>query len=161
PGADTFSVTATDKDGGTSAPVTQTVTLTNGVTLVNGVLTVAGTNGGDAIFVIPKGKPTAQNATVRVFMNGQNMGIFSGANSITYDADLTSLQTLQAAWLSSKKLADRVAAVTDATATVHLTSGTGGTLLDDGAADRLTGAAGNDAFFATVGSDRVTDMHQF
>src|SRR5205823_8048445 len=57
------------------------------------------------------------------------------ANATTYDADLTSLQALQAGWLSSKKLADCVAAVTDATATVHLTSGTGGTLLDDGAAD--------------------------
>jgi len=243
PGANTFSATATDKDGGTSAPVAQTVTLTNGVTLVNGVLTIAGTNGGDAIFVIPKGKPTAQSATVRVFMDGQNMGTFTGVNSITvyaldgndfvhlagairvpatvfggagddrikggkgadilvggdgndwlnggqgndiliggngsdrliggpnddllvanattFDADLTSLQTLQAAWLSSKKLADRVAAVTDATATVHLTSGTGGTLLDDGATDRLTGTAGNDAFFTTVGSDIVTDMHPF
>src|SRR5207247_2633297 len=80
PGPNTFSVTATDKDGGASAPVTQTVTLTNGVTLVNGVLTIAGTNGGDAIFIIPKGKPTAQNTTVRVFMNGQNMGTFSGVN---------------------------------------------------------------------------------
>jgi Ca2+-binding RTX toxin-like protein len=243
PGDNSFSVTATDKDGGTSTPVTQTVTLTNGVTLVNGVLTIAGTNGSDAIFVIPKGKPTAQNATVRVFMNGQNMGTFTGVNSITidaldgndfvhlagairvpatvfggagddrikggkgndilvggdgndfinggqgndiiiggngsdhliggpgddllianattFDADLTSLQTLQSEWLSSKVLADRVAAVTDASATVHLTSGTGGTILEDNATDRLNGASGKDAFFATVGSDIITGMHPF
>ena len=243
PGDNTFSVTATDKDTGVSAPVTQTVSLTNGVTLVNGVLTIAGTNGADAIFIIPKGKPTAQNATVRVFMNGQNLGTFSGVNSITidaldgndfvhlagsirvnatvlggagddrikggkgndilvggdgndfinggqgadiviggngfdhliggpgddlmianattFDADQTSLQTLQSEWLSSTNLAARVAAVTDASATVHLTSGTGGTILEDNATDRLNGASGKDAFFATVGSDIITGMHPF
>lgn len=243
PGDNTFSVTATDKDGGVSAPATHTVSLTNTVTVYQRALTIAGTNGPDAIIIVPKGPPTTWHATVRVFMNGQDRGTFGGVNSIvvyaldgndfvfvagsirvsatvfggagddfikggqgrdilvggdgndwlnggqgndiliggngsdrliggpndslliagatSYDADLTSLQALQTAWLTQNILAVRVAAVINPGATVHLASGIGGTLLDDGATDRLTGAAGNDAFFAVVGSDIITDLHPF
>ena len=241
PGNHTFTVTATDKDGGVSAPASHTVSI-SGVAVINGVLTAVGTDGNDAIFFVPKGKPTASNANVRVLFNGQNM-VFSGVNSIsvdakggndfvhlagsirvnaivlggagddrikgakgsdilvggdgndwinggqgadiniggqgsdrliggpgddllvanatTFDADVTSLQALQTAWLSSSKLADRVAAVTNTTAAVFLSStGTTPTLTEDNATDRVTGTAGKDAFFATL-SDVVTDMHQF
>lgn len=241
PGVYTITVTATDKDNGTSTAVSQTVTI-SGVAVINGVLTVVGTDGADAIFFMPKGKPTAQNATVRVLFNGQNM-IFTGvqsifvdamggndfvhlagsirvnatvlggagddrikgakgndilvggdgndwihggqgadiiiggqgsdrllggpgddlmiANATIYDADQDKLQALQMAWLSSKKLGDRVAAVTDPTATVHLVAdGASPTLLEDNASDRLNGTSGKDAFFAT-NSDVITGIHKF
>jgi len=84
------------------------------------------------------------------------------ADATSFDTDLTSLQTLRMEWLSSRGLPNRVTAVTTNPATaVHLTTGTGGTLIDDGAMDRLTAAAGRDAFFATVGSDIITDIHPF
>jgi len=245
PGPNTFTVTATDKDMGVGT-ATQTVTTMNGAAVINGVLTVAGTNGADGIFFIPRGRPTAANANVRVLLDGQNL-VFSGVNSIlvygldgndfihlagairvpatvfggagddrikggkgsdllvggdgndwinggqgndviiggqgfdrliggpgddllianatSFDTDLNSLQTLRMEWLTpltKPTLAARVAAVTtDATTTVHLTTGTGGTLIDDGATDRLTGTAGSDAFFTTVGQDIITDMHPF
>jgi Ca2+-binding RTX toxin-like protein len=242
PGNNTFTVTATDKDGGAGS-ASQWVATTNGAAIFNRVLTVVGTNGPDGIFLVPIGKPTASNARIRVFLNGQDFA-FSGVNSIvvygldgndfihlagairvpaivfggagddrifggggndilvggdgndwikagqgndiiiggqgsdrliggpgddlliagatTFDTDLTSLQTLRMEWLSSKVLANRVAAVTTNPATtVHLTTGLGGTLVDDGAMNRLTAAAGRDAFFATVGSDIITDIHPF
>ncbi|MCI0681908.1 MAG: hypothetical protein L0Y71_07375 [Gemmataceae bacterium] len=82
PGPNTFSVTATDKDGDTSAAVEHTVTLELGAAVVDGVLIVSGSSGNDAIRFVPKGKPGAQNATMKVFINGVNQGIFTGVNSI-------------------------------------------------------------------------------
>jgi Ca2+-binding RTX toxin-like protein len=209
------------------------------------VLTIAGTTGDDAILIIPKGKPRAQNATVKVFINGVNLGIFTGvhaatiyalagndfvhlagsirvpatvygdagndrikggagadllvggdgndwlnghtgndvliggagadrllggpgddlliAGATTYDADAAALLALQQSWLASGKTYEQhVAALLDPTAIVHLIAdGTTPTVLDDGAADRLTGAAGKDWFFATVPQDVVTDRHSF
>lgn len=82
PGPNTFTVTATDKDGGVSAPVSHTVTLELGAAVVDGVLIVSGSSGNDVIKFVPKGKPGAQNATMKVFINGVNQGIFTGVNSI-------------------------------------------------------------------------------
>lgn len=239
PGPNTFTVTATDKDGGVSAPVSHTVMVMNGAAVVNGVLIVAGTPGSDNIQITPKGKPGATNATVRVRLNGVNLGIFSGVNSIqvhaldgndrvhlagsirvpatidggagddrikggkghdlliggagndhlnghqgrdvviggdgadrilggpgddlliagmtTFDADTDALAALLAIWSGSGSYAVRVAALQDAAAAVHLTTdGTSPTVLDDGDADRLTGASGKDWFLATPGQDKVT-----
>src|SRR5262245_23717020 len=84
PGENTFTVTATDKDGGVGT-ATYTVTIMNGAAVINGVLTVAGTAGNDAIFISPKGKPTAQNATVKLVLNGVPQ-VFTGVNSINITA---------------------------------------------------------------------------
>jgi Ca2+-binding RTX toxin-like protein len=243
PGPNTFSVTATDKDDATSAKVTHTVTLELGAAVVDGVLIVSGSSGNDVIKFVPKGKSRAQNATMKVFINGVNQGIFTGVNSIkvyalagndfvhlagsiktsatvlgdagddrikggkgadmlvggegndwlnghqgrdvliggngvdrllggpgddiliggatSYDADEAALASLLAIWSGSGGYSQRVATLADAAAAVHLTSGTGGTVLDDGVADRLTGGAGKDWFLATVGSDAVTGRHSF
>ena len=86
PGANTFSVTATDQDGATSAAVTHTVTLEVGAAVVDGVLTVSGSVGNDVIKFVPKGKQSAEGATMKVFINGVNQGVFTGVNSIEVDA---------------------------------------------------------------------------
>lgn len=243
PGPNTFTVTATDKDGATSAAVSHTVTLELGAAVVNGVLIVSGSSGDDVIKFVPKGKQSSGNATMKVFINGVNQGIFTGVNSITvyalagndfvhlagsirvpatvfgdagddrikggkggdmlvggegndwlhghqgrdvliggagvdrllggpgddiliggstiYDADEAALASLLATWNGSGSYNERVAALSDAAAAVHLTSGTGGTVLDDGVPDRLTGTSGKDWFLATVPGDVVTDQHSF
>src|SRR5207244_3370583 len=150
PGPNTFSVTATDKDGGASAPVTQTVTVTNGAAVVNGVLTVAGTLGSDAIFIIPKGKPTAQNATVRVFMNGQNLGTFSAVNSMTiYALDGNDFVHLAGSI--------RVpATVFGGAGDDRIKGGKGNDILAGGDGnDWLNGGQGNDILIGGNGSDRL------
>lgn len=240
PGVNTFTVTATDKDQGVGT-ATQTVTMMNGVAVINGVLTIAGTAGGDAIFLSPKGKPTAAGATIKVKLNGVSQ-VFTGVNSIkidaldgndfvhlagsirvsatidggagndrikggkgadlliggdgddwlnghqgndvliggkgadrliggpgedlliagatTFDNDASQLQALLAAWSGPGKYAERVAALMDPAAAIHLIAdGTSPTVLDDGAVDRLTGASGKDWFFATLGQDVVTGRH--
>jgi Ca2+-binding RTX toxin-like protein len=241
PGDTTFTVTATDKDGGVGT-ATQTVTLMNGAAVINGVLTIAGTAGDDAIFLTPSGKPTAENATIKVKINGVTQ-VFTGVNSIeidaldgndfvhlagsirvpatidggagndrikggkgadlliggdgddwlnghqgndvliggngadrlnggpgddlmiagatTFDSDESQLQALLAAWSGPGSYDERVAALMDPTAAVHLIAdGTSPTVLNDGAADRLTGASGKDWFFATLGQDVVTGRHR-
>jgi Ca2+-binding RTX toxin-like protein len=237
PGDTTFTVTATDKDNGVGA-ATHTVMLENGVAVINGVLTIAGTSGNDVIHLSPKGKPTAEGATIKVKLNGVTQ-VFTGVNSIeidaldgndrvhlagsirvsatidggagndrikggkgadllvggdgddwlnghqgndvliggngadrliggpgedlmiagstTFDSDEAQLQALLAAWAGPESYADRVAALMDPLAAIHLIAdGTSPTVLDDGAVDRLTGASGKDWFFATLGQDVVT-----
>jgi hypothetical protein len=79
------------------------------------------------------------------------------AGSTTFDSDEAQLQALLAAWAGPESYADRVAALMDPLAAIHLIAdGTSPTVLDDGAVDRLTGASGKDWFFATLGQDVVT-----
>ncbi len=243
PGPNTFSVTATDKDNGTSAPVTYTVTVTNGAAVVNGNLIVAGGFGNDTIVINPKGKPTATNATLQVRLNGQSLGTFTGVNSITvyaldgndnvqiagsikvaatvlggagndrikggagadvlvggdgndflnggtgadiliggqgidrlvggpgddiliggattFDADTTALAALHTAWTSGGSADQRVNALLTGSGGVTLSSsGAGATVQEDGAIDKLTGAAGTD-WFLTGSGDVATDRHPF
>jgi len=76
----TVSVTATDKDGGISAPATLDVTISD-TAVVDGVLTIGGTDGNDVIKITPKGKPSASGATLQVSINGAKE-IFTGIDSI-------------------------------------------------------------------------------
>jgi RTX calcium-binding nonapeptide repeat (4 copies) len=83
-GTNTASFTATDKDGGTSAEVTQTVEVKT-VALIDDplnpgdqLLAVGGTEGNDTIKLIPGG----QGGGVRLQVNGVAQGAFAGADRI-------------------------------------------------------------------------------
>src|SRR5262249_22692004 len=67
----TVAVTATDKDGGISAPATQEVAIF-AAQVQNGDLVIGGTTGADTITV-----SRANGATVKVVVNGQNLGNFA------------------------------------------------------------------------------------
>jgi len=132
PGPNTFTVTATDKDLGVSAPVSHTVTILNGAAVVNGVLTIAGTLGNDTIVVVPQGKQAAQSTSVKVLLNGKSLGSFTGVNSLAvYGVDGNDNIQLPGAL--------KVPA-----------------MLDGGAGnDRLKGAAGNDLLLGGAGNDSL------
>jgi Ca2+-binding RTX toxin-like protein len=149
PGENTFSVTATDKDTGVSAPVTYTVTETNGAAVINGVLTVAGTAGDDAIFVLPKGKPKAQGATVTLVINGVAQ-VFTGVNSI----DITALEGNDFVHLAGSI---RVPATIDGGAgNDRIKGGKGADLLLGGDGDDwLNGNQGRDVLIGGAGADRL------
>src|SRR5262249_33230235 len=72
----TVSVTATDKDGGTSSAATQAITIV-AVQLQNGDLVVGGTTGVDRI-TLSRGGGT----TVKVVVNGQNLGSFNASGNV-------------------------------------------------------------------------------
>ena len=79
------------------------------------------------------------------------------AGTTAYDADADALAALLAVWAGPGSYGDHIAALMNAGATIHLiTDGTSPTVQDDGAADRLTGAAGKDWFLASVPQDAVT-----
>jgi PKD repeat protein len=81
------------------------------------------------------------------------------AGRTIYDDDPQALCTIFHEWTSAAPYGTRVARLTQGVAGVRLTDAT---VLDDGVADTLTGAAGADWFFATVsgrGRDKVTDRH--
>ena len=82
-GSATVSMTATDKDGGESAAVTQTVEVKT-VALIDDplspgdqVLAIGGTEGSDRINLIPGGA-----GRIRAMVNGQSQGAFAGAERI-------------------------------------------------------------------------------
>jgi fibronectin-binding autotransporter adhesin len=87
-------------------------------------------------------------------LGGPNDDILIGG-STQYDADQDLLDLLSEAWSAGGSLSDRVAAVRDATAAAFL-SVADGTVMDDGDADKLTGASGTDWFFADTPQDRIT-----
>lgn len=74
-------VTAVDKDGGVSTAATLKVTI-SATALQNGTLLVGGTKGADNISVVPQGKQTDSNTTVKVLINGKSQGTFNGVNAI-------------------------------------------------------------------------------
>src|SRR5262249_33401936 len=82
-GTNTVTLTATDKDNGTSLPVTQTVGVQTGAltddTLNPGhkLLAVGGTAGDDTIKLIPGGA-----GKIRVQVNGESQGAFGPAGRI-------------------------------------------------------------------------------
>src|SRR5262245_34258814 len=82
------------------------------------------------------------------------------AGSLTFDEDPEALAALWAAWSASTPIGARVAALTNPTAAVALIfEGANATVVSDGDADRLTGAARTDWFVATPGEDTITDLH--
>jgi Ca2+-binding RTX toxin-like protein len=150
PGPNTFTVTATDKDGGVSAPVSHTVTILNGAAVVNGVLTVAGTLGNDTIVVVPQGKQAAQNTSLKVLLNGKSLGSFTGVNAIAvYGVDGNDNIQLPGAL--------RVNATLDGGAgNDRLKGAAGNDLLLGGAGnDSLNGHTGNDVLIGGLGADHI------
>jgi len=81
----TVSVTAEDKDDAVITAATLDVSISN-VALVDGNLMVAGTDGNDRISFVPKGKQSADGSTIRVFLNGESKGTFSGVKQLTVTA---------------------------------------------------------------------------
>jgi Ca2+-binding RTX toxin-like protein len=79
-GAFTVSVTATDKDTGVSDPDTLDVAISS-FAVIDGVLYIGGTAGNDRIKVIPNGKPSAADAEVKAFLNGEKR-LFSGIDGV-------------------------------------------------------------------------------
>ena len=125
------------------------LTETNGAGVINGVLTVAGTADDDAIFVIPKGKPTAQNATVKLILNDVKQ-VFTGVNSI----DITALEGNDFVHLAG---AIRVPATIDGGAgNDRIKGGKGADLLLGGDGDDwLNGHQGRDVLIGGNGADRL------
>jgi Ca2+-binding RTX toxin-like protein len=130
-GTFTVSVTATDKDGGVSAPATLTVTIST-TALIDGVLYVGGTSGNDRIKFYPKGKPASTDATVRVKVNGVNQGAFTG------------VQAIVAYGLEGN---DRI----QLAGSIRVPA----TLYGDAGNDRLKGAKGDDVLVGGDGDDRM------
>src|SRR5262249_16032797 len=77
-GTYTITVTATDKDNGTSSVVTQTVNVVPAL-LQDGDLYVGGTAGDDLITVQPADDTSGQ---VVVTLNGQNLGTFAPTGKV-------------------------------------------------------------------------------
>jgi hypothetical protein len=78
------------------------------------------------------------------------------AGTTTYDADQTALNSILQLWTGGGSLASRVDAIRTST-TVPLTStGSSPTVVDDGSADLITGAAGSAWVFADPTQDKVT-----
>jgi Ca2+-binding RTX toxin-like protein len=129
-GTFTVSVTATDKDGGVSAPATLTVTITM-FAVVDGTLFIGGTTGDDRIKITTDGKPTAHAADLRVKINGEQHE-FSGIDAVVvYGQDGDDFI----------KLAGSVKVPA--------------TLYGDAGNDRLKGAKGDDVLLGGEGDDHL------
>jgi hypothetical protein len=76
-GSYTVQLTATDKDGGTSAVVSQAVTI-QAAEMQGTTLVVGGTTGDDVVRIDPHGQSTATNVTI----NGVGQGSFDGVTAI-------------------------------------------------------------------------------
>jgi Ca2+-binding RTX toxin-like protein len=147
-GTFTISVTATDKDGGVSEPATLEVTVSS-FAVVDGVLYVGGTTGDDRIKIIPKGRPTASDAQVKVLFSGQKR-LFSGINSIVVYGQ---------AGDDIIKLAGAIrvpATLYGGDGNDRLKGGKGADVLIGGEGnDHLNGHQGNDILVGGAGSDRL------
>lgn len=150
PGPNTFTVTAKDKDGGISAPVSHTVTILNGAAVVNGVLIVAGSLGNDTIVVVPQGKQAPQDASMKVLLNGKSLGSFTGVDSIAvYGLDGNDNIQLPGAL--------KVPAMLDGGAGNDRLKGAAGNdlLLGGPGNDSLNGHTGNDVLIGGLGADQI------
>jgi Ca2+-binding RTX toxin-like protein len=152
-GTNTVTVTATDKDGGVSAPVTESVVI-KAVALMDDplnpghlVLAVGGTAKNDWIVLNPGGGVAGG---IKVLINGKSQGSFSGAERIAvFGGDGNdNLQIAGAikvpAWLDGGAGSDR------------LKGGNGNDVLQGGAGnDNLNGGQGNDLLIGGLGADQL------
>ena len=151
-GTNTVTVTATDKDGGVSAPVTESVVI-KAVALMDDplnpghqLLAVGGTAGNDTIVLNPGGG----KGGIKVLINGKSQGSFSGAERIAvFGGDGNdNLQIAGAiripAWLDGGAGNDR------------LKGGKGNDVLLGGDGnDNLNGGQGNDILIGGAGADHL------
>ena len=158
-GTDNVTVTATDKDGGVSTAVSQSVTI-QAVALENDplnpgqlVLAVGGTAKNDNIVLVPNGNSGA----IKVLMQGRSQGIFSGEQRIEVFAgdgndnvQLAGSIKLDA-WLDGGNGNDRLHG---AKGNDVLLGGAGRDWLDGGQGnDVLVGGDGNDFLLGQSGND--------
>lgn len=149
-GTFTVKVTATDKDGGVSAEATLTVTVVDKAGVVGGVLYIFGTTANDNIQITPKGKSSATAATLRVKMNGEDLGQFTGVNSIQASA-FEGNDRIQLA--GSIKVS---ATLDGGIGNDRLKAGAGNDLVIGGDGDdELHGHTGNDVLLGGIGADQL------
>jgi Ca2+-binding RTX toxin-like protein len=158
-GTDNVTVTATDKDGGVSTSVSQSVTI-QAVALENDplhpgqlVLAVGGTAKNDNIVLVPNGNSGA----IKVLIQGRSQGIFSGEQRIEVFAgdgnDNVQLagSIKMDAWLDGGNGNDRLHG---AKGNDVLLGGAGRDWLDGGQGnDVLVGGDGNDFLLGQSGDD--------
>ncbi|MBC7820853.1 MAG: hypothetical protein IAG10_28545, partial [Planctomycetaceae bacterium] len=96
----------------------------------------------------------------RMVANGGEDILIAGQTS--FDAQHTALSAIMSEWNSNRDFAGRVANIRGTGSGPRLNGSyflqTGVTVLNDGAADKLTGSAGTDWFFFNTPQDRVTDL---
>ncbi|HKB01350.1 MAG TPA: hypothetical protein VKD90_03980, partial [Gemmataceae bacterium] len=151
-GDTTVSVTAADKDGGVSAPVTQSVAVKQAALIDDPLnpghqfLAVAGTAGSDRININPVGN----SGRVRVRLNDQALGAFGTGTRIAVlglagDDNIHLAGSIRAAaWLDGGDGNDR------------LMGAKGNDVLRGGAGDdQLNGAQGRDIVIGGAGADRI------
>jgi Putative Ig domain/PKD domain/RTX calcium-binding nonapeptide repeat (4 copies) len=135
-GTYTVTMTATDKDGGTSATANQSVAVTVAELQAGGVLAVGGTTGDDQIYFSPAGDgPNAVGLTI----NGQQVGTFTGVTRI----------------VAFGQAGDDVIALPGSLEVPAELYGDAGddTLIGGAGADILVGGAGNDVLGGKQGRD--------
>lgn len=151
-GTFTVQVTATDKDGGTSAVVSQVVTIKivdvqdDPLNPGQQLLAIGGTTRNDRINIVPVGR----TGDVKVLINGRSQGSFSGVDRIAVFAQAGNDNLHLAgsigisAWLFGGDGNDR------------LQGGRGNDVLLGGAGiDHLNGHTGDDLLIGGIGGDRL------
>ena len=150
-GSDTVTVTATDKDGGVSQPVSTTLQVKTAA-LVDDflnpghkLLAVGGTDGADSFNLVPGG-----SNRIKVLMGGKSVGTFAGAGRIAVyglggnDTIHLAGSIRTPAWLDGGDGNDR------------LMGAKGNDVLMGGAGDdQLNGAQGADILIGGEGADRL------
>jgi Ca2+-binding RTX toxin-like protein len=149
--SDTVTVTAMDKDGGVSQPVSTSVTLKTAALVPDFLnpgkmlLAVGGTDGPDNFNLVPGG-----HGGIKVLMGGKSVGTFAGASRIAVfglggDDNIHLAGSIRTpAWLDGGDGNDR------------LQGGKGNDVLIGGAGDDvLNGGQGNDILIGGTGSDHI------
>jgi chitinase len=153
-GSVSVSATATDKDGGTSAAVSQTVTVI-AAELQGGDLIVGGTTGDDHVVI----QPTDTSGTVDVVLNGLDLGTFVPTGKVVVYGqagnDLIEVVPLTAGDGSTTPLAVPVMLFGgDGDDTLDARGASGPVVLSGGAGnDTLWGGSGRNLLFGGSGSD--------
>jgi len=153
-GTRTVSVTARDKDGGTSGPVQQSITI-KAVDLQGTILAIGGTTGSDKIVVTPNDS----QGSLKVTIGAASQGVFAPPLSQIQVYGQAGNDTIQ---LASKKIKNvtyyvTVGAVVFGNAgndTLDAGGSTANNVLSGGdGADTLTGGAGRDVLLGGAGGD--------
>jgi hypothetical protein len=155
-GAYTVTMTATDKDGGTSTPVTLPVTI-HTVEQQGAILAVGGTPNADTFLFTPG----SVNGTVKVAVDGALQGTFATGQVVAYGAagnDTVSIQgagSADAFAINSTNVAVRgVTIAADHVETWNVNGGAGNdtfAINGSGLAASLSGGANNDQFILSPG----------
>jgi Ca2+-binding RTX toxin-like protein len=154
---------ATGVDGGLSGGVT-------GLHNARGSATAANTLTGDSTGGVLVGGAGADNLTGgsgrSILIGGKGADTVKGGSAddiviggnTSFDANNAALMTLLAEWQSADSYATRISKIKSGTLPGGVKLVAGVTVANDGAADVLTGGAGQDWFFANLPQDTITDL---